>query len=194
MFGDWGGRGRREANKTRLAQGLGLFSIGLGLAELIAPRTIARALDMRGSENLLRFYGARELAAGMGILGTGNRPFWLWGRVAGDVVDIATLSIALVGSNRRKGNVTMALLAVLGVTALDVISATSLEAGRRSSRPVRDYSHRSGFPKSAREMVGAARGYLGGERRGDRTATSVRATPSMATGRLGAGQGSEARH
>jgi hypothetical protein len=38
----------------RIAKGLGWFSIGLGLAEIVAPRQLTRALGMQGSESLVR--------------------------------------------------------------------------------------------------------------------------------------------
>ena len=50
-----------------LARGLGWFSIGLGLAEMLAPRMLTEQMGMKGKEGLLRFYGAREMAAGIGI-------------------------------------------------------------------------------------------------------------------------------
>jgi hypothetical protein len=141
-----------------IARGLGWFSIGLGLAEMVMPRTLGEQLGMHGKEALLRFYGAREVAAGIGILAAGNPVPWLWGRVAGDALDLATLAAGLGEGNPRKGNVAVALAAVAGVTALDVICAQSLtgvDAGQR--QPVRDYSDRRGMPKPPNEMRGAAR-------------------------------------
>ncbi|HEY1961981.1 MAG TPA: hypothetical protein VGG69_06160, partial [Rhizomicrobium sp.] len=49
----------------RLGRALGWLSFGLGLAELVAPRQITRALGMEGKEGLVRAYGAREIGAGM---------------------------------------------------------------------------------------------------------------------------------
>ena len=117
-----------------LARGLGWFSIGLGLAEMLAPRMLTEQMGMQGKEPLLRFYGAREMAAGIGILMSDNPGPWIWGRVAGDALDLATLATGLDKQNPRKGNVAIALAAVAGVTALDCISAQALtghEAGRR---------------------------------------------------------------
>ena len=50
-----------------LAQGLGWFSIGLGLAELLAPGNLARFLGMEERTELIRVYGMREIATGLGI-------------------------------------------------------------------------------------------------------------------------------
>jgi hypothetical protein len=49
----------------RMAKALGWFSIGLGLAELIAAKRIARALGMEGMEARVRAYGVRELGHGI---------------------------------------------------------------------------------------------------------------------------------
>jgi hypothetical protein len=141
-----------------LARGLGWFSIGIGLAEMLAPRILTQQLGMEGKEGLFRFYGARELAVGIGILMSDNPGPWIWGRVAGDALDLATLATGLDQHNPRKGSVAMALAAVAGVTALDGISAQALSGrGARRGRQVRDYSDRRGMPKPPEAMRGAAR-------------------------------------
>ena len=149
---------RGNGSATTLARGLGWFSIGLGLAELLAPRMLTGQMGMEGKESLLRLYGAREMAAGIGILASDNPGPWLWGRVAGDALDLATLATGLNDQNRRKGNVAIAVAAVAGVTALDCISAQALAGGTGGEGPpVRDYSDRRGMPRPPDEMRGAAR-------------------------------------
>jgi hypothetical protein len=133
---------RQNGSAMALARGLGWFSIGLGLAEMLAPRMLSERLGIEGKESLLRFYGARELAAGVGILMSDNPSPWIWGRVAGDTLDLATLATGLDEQNPRKGNVAIALAAVAGVTALDCITAQALGS---PSRPVPDYSDRRGM-------------------------------------------------
>ena len=131
----------------RLARNLGWFGIGLGIAELFASRRMARSLGMRGQEGLLRAYGAREIMSGILSLSI-DRHVGLWSRVAGDVLDIATLRRAMRRPNPRRDNVGLALAIVLGVTVLDILVAKSLSASRaRNSRQWRDYSDRSGFPR-----------------------------------------------
>ena len=114
-------RQNRRANGSAmaLARGLGWFSIGLGLAEMLTPSMLTEQMGMEGKESLLRFYGAREMAAGIGILMSANPAPWIWGRVGGDALDLATLATGLDEHNPRKGNVAIALAAVAGVTALD---------------------------------------------------------------------------
>jgi hypothetical protein len=147
-----------DSSAKTLARGLGWFSIGLGLAEMLAPKMLTRQIGMQGKEALLRFYGAREIASGIGILMSGNPGPWIWGRVAGDALDLAILTTGLGNDNPRKGNVAIALAAVAGVTALDGITAQALTgAADDRGRPIRDYSDRRGMPRPPEEMRGAAR-------------------------------------
>lgn len=106
-----------------LATFLGVFGVGLGLWETLAPRSVADATGVR-YPGLLRAYGLREIAAGVGVL-TNRRPAGaLWARVAGDALDLATIGVAYAqarGRDREKA--LLAGAAVLGVTALDVVAA-----------------------------------------------------------------------
>ena len=75
-------------------RGLGWFSIGLGLVELLAPGRVTRTLGMQGSEGLVRAAGLRELGHGVLSLST-ERRLGLWSRVAGDALDVVMLMPAL---------------------------------------------------------------------------------------------------
>ena len=153
---------RRPDPATReLARGLGWFSIGLGVTELACGDAIARWLGMPRSAPVIRAYGVRELLQGVGILGASDPTPWISARVAGDALDIATVLPGLEGQNARKDNVLVALVALVGVTATDVICARNLsEAPLAPSGKVRrDYRRRSGFRRRAEAMRGAARGF-----------------------------------
>lgn len=117
---------RRIGDGRMLANGLGWFSIGLGLYELLAPRHLGRALGMEDQTALIQAYGVREIATGVGILARRRPAEWVWGRVAGDALDLATLAPGLDDDNPRRGNVAMAMAAVAGVTLLDVLCARQL--------------------------------------------------------------------
>jgi uncharacterized membrane protein len=122
------GRARGE----RLARALGWFSVGLGLAEVVAPRDVARLIgadDGETTRNLLRTMGLREIAAGVGILSQRRPTRWMWGRVAGDALDLALLGVALKSDNAQRTRLLSASAAVLGVTALDVYAGTQLRRG-----------------------------------------------------------------
>lgn len=154
----------------RLAKGLGWFSIGLGVAELVAANRITRTLGMEGKENLVRACGAREIAHGVLSLSP-DKHLGLWSRVAGDGLDIAALMTAMRPDNPKRDNVGMALAAVLGVTVLDVIGAQGVTArhSRGSDSRRRNYLDRSGFPQGVQAAKGAARDF--------RTPAGMRALP-----------------
>ena len=138
------------------ARGLGWFSIGLGAAEVLAPRLLGRVLGMPQSGGLLFLYGLREIATGIGLLRARNQTPWLWGRVAGDALDLATLAAHARSNNKLRIGLGMA--AVAGVTALDATMAKAMaERDERRSRTWADYSDRSGFPQSADAARGIAR-------------------------------------
>src|SRR3954468_24635604 len=87
------------AQAESLARGLGIFSLVLGAAEVLAPRTLARTLGMTGSESLILGYGMREIATGIGILSSSDPTNWIRGRVAGDALDLLTLAAGLRADN-----------------------------------------------------------------------------------------------
>jgi hypothetical protein len=143
----------------RLAKGLGWFSIGLGLVQLIAPERITRALGMDGMEPLMRAYGAREIGTGVVTLSP-DKQTGLWMRVAGDLLDIATLSTALHWGNPKRDNAKIAMAMVVGVTAIDVVAALALSARHREgSGQRRGFANRSGFPRGLESARGSARDF-----------------------------------
>jgi len=77
----------------RLVDGLGLFSLGLGTAQLVAPGAMNRLIgaddDARSRAVQCWLGGAREVAAGTGIESRRKPTVWLWTRVAGDVLDLS---------------------------------------------------------------------------------------------------------
>jgi hypothetical protein len=168
----------RNESARRLARGLGWFSIGLGLAELVRPRRVANAAGMRINDRLVRGYGARELVTGVGLLSTDKPEPYVWARVVGDVLDLATVGAAASarrGSAPRAGS---ALLLLLGVTAIDLVCVAGLrrEVRQLQARPPASYASRTGFPRGVQQMRGAAASA------GDRllSPSAARAAPAMA--------------
>lgn len=156
----------------RIAKSLGWFSIGLGLAELIAAERITQALGMEGKEALVRAYGFRELGHGIASLSP-DKHLGLWSRVAGDGLDIATLMTAMRHDNPKRDNVGIALAAVLGVTLLDIIGAQGVTARHRRPRGrPRSYRDRTGFPQGVQAARGAARDF--------QVPPDMRAAPALA--------------
>jgi hypothetical protein len=119
---------RRIDDGRTVARGLAWLSIGLGVVELVAPERITRFLGLDGGHTeLVRLYGLRELASGAGILAQRTPELGVWSRIAGDVLDLATLGAALPASRRRR-RVAGAMVMVAGVAALDVLCARQLRA------------------------------------------------------------------
>jgi hypothetical protein len=148
---------RSLTTADRMARGLGWFSLGLGLVELVAPGKLARTFGLEGKEGLVRGYGAREVAAGVGALSVDAGPA-IWSRVAGDLVDLGTLAVGMRrGDDEQRRYAGYAIAAVVGVTVVDLLVASTLTRQRSRSRgETRDYSDRSGFPGGVAKARGAA--------------------------------------
>jgi hypothetical protein len=114
--------------EQQLAKGLGWFSIGLGLTEILAPEWLGRKIGMEDPPTgLLRFLGVRETVTGIAALSQSWPTVPIWGRVLGDVMDLAVLGAAYRSFNNERSRLTGAVAAVLGVTALDVLCARRLQ-------------------------------------------------------------------
>ena len=123
-------------DSERVAAGLGWFSIGLGVAELLAPGAVARGIGLRGrgpSQTITRLCGLREVAAGAGILSERRPAAWVWSRVVGDVMDLALLGAGFAARRTNRTRLAAATAAVAGVTAVDALCAQQLTALSRLS-------------------------------------------------------------
>ena len=109
-----------------LSRALGWFGIGLGILEIAATHELARATGVHPRR--LRVYGVREIACGLGILGTSRPTAWVWMRVLGDVLDLTALAFP---EDRQRSHSFAAGLAVAGVTVLDVLNGLQLTAAER---------------------------------------------------------------
>jgi hypothetical protein len=105
---------RRIDDGETLANMLGWFSIGLGIAEVAAAERLCEFLGMEDRTQLVRLYGVREIAKGAGILTNRTPEKWMWGRVAGDVLDLGTLAAQLSPDNPKRRRVIGAMAAVAG--------------------------------------------------------------------------------
>lgn len=116
-----------KLDKQTLAQGLGWLSIGLGVAQLLAPRQLGRAIGVGEHPTLMRLCGLREIASGIGLLSKRAPGVWAWSRVAGDAMDLAFLNAAARSEDSDTGRIALAATAVVGVTALDVYAGQALQ-------------------------------------------------------------------
>lgn len=112
----------------KLATFLGWFSIGLGLAEIVAPKGLAKFIGAKGKHTgFIRYAcGLREITAGIGILSNPRPAEWVWARVSGDALDLAALGVALASGDTDKGRLAAVTASVIGVTALDIYTAQKL--------------------------------------------------------------------
>ncbi len=120
----------------RIAFGLGIFSIALGAAELLAARRIAGALDAEGAEGLVKGFGARELLAGANLIAAPAVATNVWNRVAGDAMDLTALAFAAKAHPKNRA-VWGSIAFVIGATLLDIVTAQGLDRTTGKTLPVR---------------------------------------------------------
>lgn len=127
-----------DVKTRRLVNGLGLFSLGLGSAQLVAPGAMNRLIgadDNARNRAVHRWVGgAREFAVGIGIESGRTPAMWLWSRVVGDMLDLGVLGGLLVGRSRRvsaRRRAGISTVAVAGVAVADLLAALQLSGRRR---------------------------------------------------------------
>jgi uncharacterized membrane protein len=119
----------RTRDKDSLSRFLGWFSVGLGAAQLAAPKAVCRVVGASGegiSKHVMRLMGARELTQGVGILTRPRPTSWLWARVAGDALDLSLLGLTAVRGNAKRA--AFGIANVVAVTVPDVYEARYLSA------------------------------------------------------------------
>lgn len=129
-------RGNGGLDPERLVTGLGWLSIGLGVAEILAPGRFARTIGLKGqgiSRMVTRLVGVREIASGVGILRERRPVGWVWSRVAGDVMDLALLGAGFTARRANRKRLAAAATGVLGVTVVDALCAERLSGLTRVS-------------------------------------------------------------
>ncbi|MDH6229196.1 SRPBCC family protein [Streptomyces sp. MJP52] len=121
-------RSTSRLRQDPLVRGLGWTSALLGVPQVVAPVGFARTLgvdDTSRHRSATTAVGVRELAAATGLLGRPH-PAWLWGRVGGDLMDLAMLTRALRNHDGRGlGRTVVATAAVTAITATDVYAAVT---------------------------------------------------------------------
>jgi uncharacterized membrane protein len=120
----------RGTGGESLADFLGLFSVGLGLAQVTMPGVISRAcgIDHEDDRNrtVMRLLGLREISHGLAILTNQQPAKPVWSRVIGDMLDLALLGKAFSNPRNNRAMTVFATANVLAVTALDVMCARQL--------------------------------------------------------------------
>lgn len=122
-------RSVKNVSTAKFAKGLGVFSIALGLAEVLAPAQVGELIGVSNRyRKFLPILGLREIAHGIGILYQAKPTEAVWTRIAGDAVDLAFLGAAFTAEENNKTRLTGATIAVLGVAALDLLCAQQLSS------------------------------------------------------------------
>lgn len=119
----------RGTGGESLANFLGMFSIGLGLAQVVAPGPMTKLVgitDGGRSRSVMRLMGMREITHGVAVLSRQQPEKAMWSRVAGDALDLALLGRVFANPNNNRGRTLFATANVLAVTALDVMCAKLL--------------------------------------------------------------------
>jgi uncharacterized membrane protein len=142
-----------DGTAEQLARFLGWFSIGLGLAEIVAPRQMAQIIGVENKPGLFRLMGLREIGSGIAILSQEQPAGAVWSRVAGDMLDLALLGTQLDSNNPEREKTLAATMSVLGVTAVDLYTAKRLSQQSNGSS-----SRANGGRTSASEMIQSGRG------------------------------------
>lgn len=150
-------RRRTDRSADAVATGLGWFSVVLGTAQFLAPNALARWLGATDGGGLMRAYAVRQIATGIGILESDDPRPWVWGRIFGDALDLATLGRGLRRDNPQCPQVGLAIAVIAGAALIGLQCARRLDEAEGGSYVAPDYSDRSGFPRPSSEMRGIVR-------------------------------------
>jgi len=127
-------RSAGSALTSKVARGLGYFSIALGLGEVLMPRQMGELIGVNQKyRSVLPWLGLREIASGLTILNQQKPTAGVWSRVVGDGIDLAYLGSAFADKTNNKNRLLGATIAVLGVTAADAICAQALSGQKWGS-------------------------------------------------------------
>lgn len=121
---------RNHGGDIRLTRALGWFSVGLGLAQVLAPRSVGRFVGLDDPDEhvgTIRYLcGFRELAVGAALLTRAKPAVFVANRVVGDVLDLGLLAGVMRNDRNDHARAARATAAVLGVMALDILNTIQL--------------------------------------------------------------------
>lgn len=117
---------KKAVRTKKITRSMGWLSVGLGLAELVAPGRFSHWLGVRQHPWLIRALGLRELGSGLGLIAQPRQAGWIWTRVAGDALDLGLIGAALKRHPGRRSTKMLVFGALLGVTGLDLYLGRSL--------------------------------------------------------------------
>jgi uncharacterized membrane protein len=147
----------RVRDKDTLATFLGWFSLGLGTAQLAAPRLMCRLVGSSGegtSRSLMRLMGLRELTQGVGILTRPRPTAWIWSRVAGDALDLSLLGLTALRTPHR-ARTAFAIANTIPIAVADVQEARFLSQKQGEPRSAMRVRKAVTINRSRREVEAA---------------------------------------
>src|SRR4051794_24285385 len=121
----------KQPPERMLAKFLGLFSLGLGVAQLAAPDRINKLIGVQDKPKarlIQRAVGVQELSAAQGIFAFSPPTPVLWTRVAGDLAHIGLLARALDGRRNDRTRLLAAMGAAAGLAAIDAFVSARYQA------------------------------------------------------------------
>jgi uncharacterized membrane protein len=122
-------------NFDRIARGLIWASMGLGVLELVAPKRVQKLAGVRGDySGLIRILGLREIASGLLIFMQARPHQAVWSRVVGDAIDLSLLGAASASPRTRKNRLAAVTASILGITLVDMLTASQLTRVRSEER------------------------------------------------------------
>jgi len=120
---------RKLSGDERLRRALSIASLGVGIASVVAPREVGRALGVKGrkARDGIFDFGLAEIAAGAAVLHDPRNSANLWVRLGEEGIDLLALAMAMLGSKRR-GRVAAAMGLVAALMLADILAARRFSA------------------------------------------------------------------
>ncbi len=114
-------------NEYELARGVGLVSLGFGLALVVAPARTVKSFGMGERPNLGRFLGVRDLILAAGLLRSENLAPWLRARAVSDAADAALLAGGAIFGVFPRGRAMFGVAVAASFSAFGFVLAWRLE-------------------------------------------------------------------
>jgi hypothetical protein len=113
-------------NEYKLARSVGIVSLCVGLALLVAPARTIESFGMGKRKALGRFLGVRDLILAAGLLYSENPASWLRARAVSDAADAALLAGGAGFGIFQRGRSVLGVVVATGFSALCFVLARRL--------------------------------------------------------------------
>ena len=132
----------KNINFDMLGRFLIFPSLGLGLAELLMPRSVLKLIGVREKKysGLVRLMGLRELTSAFMIFSQSRPLTGVWSRVIGDALDLGLLAAASNTRRANKNRLATAAAVVGGITAVDLMTAKQIGRVKSEVKQISDFT------------------------------------------------------